>query len=94
MTGRKKFECKVSALFLFHRQLLSDTDMSLSETAFIVKTTLIIQVISSNLPLPAEWNYAEEKHVKEQCQKFREEILKIDRTFYFTESWKMIARGT
>lgn len=59
MTGRKKFESKVSALFLFHRQLLSDTDMSLSEASFIVKTTLIIQVISSNLPLPAEWNYAE-----------------------------------
>lgn len=86
MTGIKKIECKVFALFLFHRQLLSDTDMSFSETSFIVKTTLIIQVISSNLTLPAQWNYAEEKRVKE--------ILKIDRTFHFTENWKMIARGT
>lgn len=66
----------------------------LSEASFIVKMTLILQVNSSNLPLPAEWNYAEEKYVKEECQKFREEILKIARAFYFTESWKMFARGT
>lgn len=36
--------------------------------------------------LRAEWNSSEGKYANEECQKFREKIMKSDKTFYYQMS--------